>query len=260
MWAAFQDWIFDVINWFAGFVGDWGLAIIVVTIIFRAIITPLTVKQTKSNYRMQKLNPRIKEIQALYADDKAKQQEETQKLYSEAKFNPISGCLPILLQMPIFIALFQVLRSLTERVDTGTVLSFYGILPDLSLSPQQAYEVGGLLYCLPYYITVALFAVSILVPMLMNGQMQDRKMLIMMVFMVGFMAWIGISSPAGVLLFWVVSSIIGIVTQQVLTTKYKKEDKVKEAAVAAKPVQVNVARKEKKARPTKKSTRPAKKR
>lgn len=251
MWAAFQDWIFNVINWFAGFVGNWGLAIIIVTIIFRIIITPLMFKQTKSNYEMQKMNPRIQEIRALYADDPQKQQEETQKLYAEAKFNPLAGCLPILLQMPIFIALFQVLRSLNERVDPGTVLSFYGILPDLSLSPQQAFDVGGLLYCLPYYITVALFAVSILVPMMLNGQTKDKKMLIMMVFMVGFMAWIGVSSPAGVLLFWVVSSIIGIITQQVLTTRYKKADAVKEAT-EVKPVKVNVARKEKKARPTKK--------
>lgn len=251
MWAAFQDWIFNVINWFAGFVGNWGLAIIIVTIIFRIIITPLMFKQTKSNYEMQKMNPRIQEIRALYADDPQKQQEETQKLYAEAKFNPLAGCLPIVLQMPIFIALFQVLRSLNERVDPGTVLSFYGILPDLSLSPQQAFDVGGLLYCLPYYITVALFAVSILVPMMLNGQTKDKKMLIMMVFMVGFMAWIGVSSPAGVLLFWVVSSIIGIITQQVLTTRYKKADAVKEAT-EVKPVKVNVARKEKKARPTKK--------
>ena len=252
MWAAFQDWIFNVINWFAGFVGDWGMGIIIVTVIFRIIITPLMVKQTKSNYAMQKLNPKLQEIRELYPDDKQKQQEETQKLYAEAKFNPISGCLPILLQMPIFVALFQVLRSLTERVEPGTVLSFYGILPDLSLSPTQAYEVGGLLYCLPYYITVALFAVSILIPMVINGQTKDKKTLLMSMFMVIFMAWIGFTSPAGVLLFWVVSSIIGIVTQLILTSKYKKEDAAKEAAVVAKPVKVNVARKEKKARPTKK--------
>jgi YidC/Oxa1 family membrane protein insertase len=251
VWAAFQDWIFDVINWFYEFVGDWGLAIIIVTIIFRLIITPLVVKQTKSNYAMQKLNPKMQEIRALYADDPQKQQQETQKLYSEAKFNPISGCLPIILQMPIFIALFQVLRSLTERVDPGTVLTFYGILPDLSLSPQQAFNTGGLLYCIPYYITVALFAVSILVPMLLNGQARDKKTLIMSFVMVMFMAWIGVSSPAGVLLFWVASSIIGILTQQILMRKYKKEDEVKEAA-EVKPVKVNVARKEKKARPTKK--------
>ena len=252
MWAAFQDWIFDVINWFAGFVGDWGMGIIIVTVIFRIIITPLMVKQTKSNYAMQKLNPKLQEIRQMYPDDRQKQQEETQKIYAEAKFNPISGCLPILLQMPIFVALFQVLRSLTERVDPGTVLSFYGVLPDLSLSPTQAYQTGGLLFCLPYYITVALFAVSILIPMIINGQTKDSKTLLMSVIMVGFMAWIGISSPAGVLLFWVVSSIIGIVTQLLLTSKYKKEDKAKEAAVVAKPVKVNVARKEKKARPTKK--------
>lgn len=251
MWAAFQDWIFNVINWFAGYVNDWGLAIIIVTIIFRLIITPLTVKQTKSTYGMQKITPQLNQIKEMYAGDQQKIQEESQKLYQDAKFNPISGCLPILLQMPIFIALFQVLRELTTRVEPGSVLTFYGILPDLSFSPMEAYHAGGFAFCIPYYVMVALFAVSILVPAFLNGQMQDKKSMIMMLIMTIFMAWIGVSSPAGVLLFWVVSSIIGVITQQILTRKYKKEDAAKEAVVV-KPVNVSVARKEKKARPTKK--------
>ena len=72
---------------------------------------PLTVKQTKSMYEMQRIQPKIKELQKKYKDDKPKLQEETMKFYQENKVNPFGGCLPLILQMPIFIALFQVLAG-----------------------------------------------------------------------------------------------------------------------------------------------------
>lgn len=112
MWEVFKNWIFDIIQFFFGFCQDWGLAIIIVTIIFRVLISPLMHKQTKSSYQMQKVQPLMQEIQTKYANDPQRMQEEMQKLYADAKFNPLAGCLPMLLQMPIFIALFQVLREM----------------------------------------------------------------------------------------------------------------------------------------------------
>ena len=104
MWDAFKDLIFQIIQFFYDFCGDWGLAIIIVTVIFRVLISPLMHKQTKSSFQMQKVQPLMKEIQTKYADDPQRQQEEMQKLYAEVKFNPLAGCLPMLLQMPIFMA------------------------------------------------------------------------------------------------------------------------------------------------------------
>ena len=95
-----------LIEWFNTIVGDWGLAIILITIIFRAIMLPIMHKQTKSSYMMKKRNPEMNRIKELYADDQKRQSEELQKVYAEAKFNPISGCIPMFIQMPIFILLY----------------------------------------------------------------------------------------------------------------------------------------------------------
>lgn len=116
MWEVFKDFIFQIIQFFHGPLGDWGMSIIVVTIIFRVLISPLMHKQTKSSYQMQKFQPKIKAIQDKYANDPQRLQEETQKLYAEAHFNPLAGCLPMLFQMPIFIALFQVLNEMGTRI------------------------------------------------------------------------------------------------------------------------------------------------
>ena len=134
MWEVFKNWIFDIIQFFFGFCQDWGLAIIIVTIIFRVLISPLMHKQTKSSYQMQKVQPLMQEIQAKYANDPQRMQEEMQKLYADAKFNPLAGCLPMLLQMPIFIALFQVLREMPNYLGSDEVL------PVLQSGSQPGYD------------------------------------------------------------------------------------------------------------------------
>ena len=93
---------------------DWGLAIILFTIVFRLLLMPLMLSQTRSSYQMQKVQPMLKEIQARWSNDPVRMQEETQKLYADAKFNPLASCIPMLIQMPIFIALFQVLRNIQD--------------------------------------------------------------------------------------------------------------------------------------------------
>ena len=141
MWDVFKDWIFQIIQFFYDFCGDWGMAIIIVTIIFRILVAPLMHKQAKSSYQMQKVQPLMQEIQKKFADDPARQQEEMQKLYAEAKFNPLAGCLPMLLQMPIFIALFQVLSEMGQRTQ-GTEYEFYNLVPSLVTTPSQSFTEG----------------------------------------------------------------------------------------------------------------------
>ena len=136
MWEWFISFLRDVLAFLAGVFGDWGLAIIAITVIIRGALTPLTVSSTKSSARMQVLQPKMQEIQERYADDPVRQQEELRKFYSENNFNMLGGCLPIFLQMPVFFALFAVLRE--------TSGSFLNILPSLSTSAATMLAENGI--------------------------------------------------------------------------------------------------------------------
>ena len=165
MWDVFKDWIFDIIHFFYDFCGDWGLAIIIVTVIFRILISPLMHKQTKSSFQMQKVQPLMQELQRKYADDQPRLQEEMQKLYAEVKFNPLAGCLPMLLQMPIFMALFQVLSEMGSRT-SGTTYEFYNLVPSLVMRPSEALAVGFGTF-VPYLILMVIFAGATFLPMVL---------------------------------------------------------------------------------------------
>ena len=257
MWDVFKDWIFDIINFFHGLVGDWGLAIIIITVIFRIIVSPLMHKQAKSNYKMQKIQPQLSKLQEKYAGDQVRLNQEMQKLYAEAKFNPLAGCLPMLLQMPIFIALFQVLREMGSREEVQN-FTFYNLVPNLTESPSGALGQGIGTF-VPYLILMIIFAGATFFPMIQQqlknkDSKQRNQTLIMAVVMSIFMLWISWGSPAGVLLFWGVSSLIGIAQNQFTLRRCRRQDEEEEASkmLEAKPVEVDVVRKERKKRPTKK--------
>lgn len=259
MWEVFKDWIFGVIQFFYDMCGDWGLAIIIVTIIFRIIVAPLMHKQAKSNFQMQRIQPQLQKIQQKYANDKVRLGQETQKIYAEAKFNPLMGCLPMLLQMPIFIALFQVLREMGYREEVQS-FSFYNLVPNLTLTPEGAF-VEGMGTFVPYLILMIVFAGATFFPMIQQqlsnkDNPQRTPMLLMSGIMSIFMLWISWGSPAGVLLFWGVSSLIGIGQNQFTLSRCKRQEAKREAEAEletlSKPVEVDVVRKEKKKRPKKK--------
>jgi len=255
MWDAFKDWIFSCIQFFSNFVGDWGLAIIIITVIFRVIVAPIMHKQIKSSFQMQKVQPLIKEVQTKFSNDPVRMNEEMQKLYAETKFNPLAGCLPMLLQMPIFLAMFQTLRELGGR-QTGASYTFFGLVPDLTLTPSEMFS-HGIVAFFPYLVLMLVFALATFLPMILqnihNDSAQRNQMLIMGGIMTLMMLWISWGSPAGVLLFWGTSSIIGILQNQITMRMMKKAEAAKEAeTIDVKPVKVNVERKQKKKRPTKK--------
>jgi YidC/Oxa1 family membrane protein insertase len=95
---------------------NYGLVIILLTIVVRIVLTPLTISQTKSMAKMQRLQPQLKEIQKKYKEDKQKIQQETMEFYKKHNVNPLAGCLPLILQMPVFFALFRVLREPSQKV------------------------------------------------------------------------------------------------------------------------------------------------
>ena len=157
--------------------------------------------------------------------------------------------------MPIFIALFQVLREMGDRLGNQDY-SFFNLVPNLVYSPSSTFSMGFGAF-LPYVILLLVFAGATFLPMvLMQMGQKDNPQRNMTLIMCGvmslFMLWIGWSSPAGVLLFWGVSSLIGLAQQQISMRIMKKKDAEKEVVEEIKPVEVNVTRKVKKKRPTKK--------
>jgi YidC/Oxa1 family membrane protein insertase len=226
-WDYFQKLIFLALLYLRGLTGDWGMAIILVTVAIRLVLLPLTWKQTKSMVELQRIQPKIKELQVKYKDDKEKLQEETLKFYQENKVNPFGGCLPLLLQMPVLFALYGVLGArppafmltyLTQHHQTGT---FYGLIPDISKTPQSLWDVHHPLVVLPYVLLVILFGISVWLPQaLMPG---DKQQKMMGGYMAIIMLWFGWISPAGVLLYWDVSSILGVAQQQVTMSMTKRE-------------------------------------
>lgn len=227
-------------------VGDWGLAIIIVTLIIRLILFPLQRKQFKSSFAMQELQPKIKQIQELYANDQQKQAEEMQRIYKETGFNPMAGCLPMLIQMPIFIILFRTLRD--YLVDYEGV-SFYNILPDLNITVQES---GFNIVYIIFAIGFVVFSVAPMVYQYVTNKEQRGQMGMMLVIMAAMFIWMCAISPAGVILYWTVSSLFGFV-QQIFTQRSLKKHKAQvQAEELHKPIQVNVQRKPKKSRPHKK--------
>ncbi len=252
MWDWFINFLTQVLASIQGVVGDWGLAVIVLTIIIRLVLTPLQTKSVKSTAGMQVMQPRIQEIQEKYADDPQRLQEETMKIYSEMNVNPLMGCLPLLLQMPVFFALFTVIKMVPE----GSC--FYSILPSISDSVSGVLAASGFVGALPYIIMDVLFGVLTFVPMWLNSQTvapeQRSQQMTMGAVMSVMMLWFGWTCPAAVLLYYVTSSLWQVVQQQLVTKKVMEKAKA-DAAERAKnaPLEVNVTRKEKKPRQHKKN-------
>ena len=257
MWEEICKIVARIVELFYFPVHDWGMAIILLTIVFRVLIMPLMLSQTKSSFMMQKVQPKLKEIQARYQGDPVRMQEETQKLYADAKFNPLAGCVPMLIQMPIFIALFQVLRNIQNYLPEYDHFAFYNIVPNLLSSPAEVMEQGIPAF-IPYAVLIIIFVGATFLPMLLqqknNQDSQQRNQMYMMSIIMGvMMLFVSWSSPAGVLLFWGVSGIIATITQQAYMRYLRNKTEASEnEQIEVKPVKVEVERRVKKKRPTKK--------
>ena len=232
IWDGLKSYIFLILQFLYSLTHDYGFAIILLTLGFRVLLTPLMWKQTKSMIELQKVQPKIKALQEKHKNDKEKQQEELMKFYQENKVNPFGGCLPLILQMPLLFALYGVLGgtpaapgNLLKHLATNPQISkaFWVILPDITKSPQAVYQaaasggfMAGVLASLPYLIFAALFALSTWLPqyLLTKDPTQRRTASYMSIMML----WFGFVSPAGVLIYWVTSSAWQV-GQQVLTQR-----------------------------------------
>jgi len=191
---------------------NYGIVIILLTIIVRLILTPLTITQTRSMARMQKIQPQLKELQKKYKDDKQKLQQETMAFYKENNVNPMAGCLPLILQMPVFFALFQTLRNPTEKVTSvvGSNINFLWLKLD---EPD------------PYYILVILMvATMFLSTKLSTTDPKQTKIMYLLPVVFGFISF---RFEAGILLYWVTTNVWSI-GQQWIVNKIVKRDTGKE--------------------------------
>lgn len=218
LWQGLIEALAATLNFFNSYVNDYGLAIILLTVAVRILILPLTIKQTKSMYEMQKIQPKMRELQEKYKDNKEKLQKEMMKFYSEHKVNPFGGCLPLLLQMPIFFALFQMLMKSQELLKATT---FFGLI-ELGLRPSAAFASGPIVF-LPYLILIVLMAVTTYLPQkMMATDPQQLKMGLMMLPLMVFFGW---SLPTGVLLYWITTNVWTI-GQQYITLRLAKASEV----------------------------------
>ncbi|HBC73386.1 MAG: hypothetical protein A2008_02845 [Candidatus Wallbacteria bacterium GWC2_49_35] len=182
--------ILQSLFFFYGITKSYGLSIILLTVAIKLLLQPLTNKQTKSMKDMQKIQPHIAELKKKYPDNMQKQNEEVMKLYKEHGINPFSGCLPLLLQLPILFALFTALRSSVELKGEGFLW-----LADLSMADPT--------WILPIAIALSMH--------IQQSQMQvDPNQAAAMQFMPIFMFFITYTLPAGVLLYWGVSNVLQV--------------------------------------------------
>lgn len=193
----------DVLRIIFEFVQQYGVAIILFTVFVKLLLLPLTIKQTKSTKAMQDMQPKLQEIQEKYKNKPEKQQQEIMNLYKEYKVNPLAGCLPLLIQMPILIALFNVLR---EPVT-------YGVFAD-----QATFEATNLGFLWiqsltqPDVILAVLSGAStfLMQTLMMPKDQQQGSMKIMTYVMSGMMLFWGFSFPAGLTLYWTVGNVFSI--------------------------------------------------
>lgn len=199
----------DFLDWLASiFGGSFGLAILVITIIVRLIILPLTLKQYKSSKQMQAIQPQMMEIRKKYSSDPQKQQEETMKLFQQHGVNPLSGCLPLVIQMPVLIALYQAILGNPHIREHAFLWMQLG-------SPD------------PYYILAVLAAITTFFQQkMMQAQMPANMRMMMMIFPVLILV-MSLSFPSALVLYWVYSNLFTIIQSYFI---YKPGQKVEAVA------------------------------
>lgn len=202
------------------FVGDYGIAIILFSLIAKLILLPINIKQTKSMQATNKIQPEIQKIQKKYKDNPEKLNEETMKLYREYNINPVGGCLPLLIQFPIIIGLYRVLQQPQIYV-FGSQEAYDAIdkaflwLP--SLGQPDPLHILPILAAVTTYLYMS---TSQTVGGNEQAQQMNQSMKIMSPLLIGFMAW---TFPSGLALYWVIQNIFTFVQQIFMRSLFTQE-------------------------------------
>ncbi|RTR05642.1 membrane protein insertase YidC [Halomonas nitroreducens] len=199
-------WLLDHIH---DLIGNWGWSIVILTLLVKAALWPLSAKAYKSMARMRKLGPEMQRLKEQYGDDRQKMSQEMMKFYQKEKINPLGGCLPILVQMPVFIALYWMLLESVELRHAP----FMFWIQDLSVKD-------------PYFILPILMGASMFVQQLLNPTPPDptqaKIMKMLPIVFTFFFLWF----PAGLVIYWVVNNITSIAQQYVITRKIEADPSI----------------------------------
>ena len=199
-------WLLDKIH---DVVGNWGWSIVLLTVLVKLVLFPLSAKAYKSMARMRKLGPEMQRLKEMYGDDRQKMSQEMMKFYQKEKINPLGGCLPILVQMPVFIALYWMLLESVELRHAP----FMFWIQDLSVKD-------------PFFILPILMGISMFVQQMLNptppDPMQAKIMKMLPIIFTFFFLWF----PAGLVIYWVVNNIISVAQQYVITRNIENDPSV----------------------------------
>jgi YidC/Oxa1 family membrane protein insertase len=204
--------LFIILDWFHGLVGNWGVAIILLTVLVKAVFFKLSATSYRSMARMRAVAPQLTRLKELYGDDRQRMSQEMMALYKREKINPLGGCLPILVQMPVFISLYWVLFESVQLRHAPFMLWIH----DLSVMD-------------PYFILPILMGASMMLQMSLNptppDPMQAKIMKMMPLVFTVFFLWF----PAGLVLYWLVNNILSISQQWYITRKIEAETAAKKS-------------------------------
>jgi len=198
--------LFVVLDTIHDIVGNWGWSIVLLTVLVKLVLFPLSAKAYKSMARMRKLGPEMQRLKEMYGDDRQKMSQEMMKFYQKEKINPLGGCLPILIQMPVFIALYWMLLESVELRHAP----FMFWIQDLSVKD-------------PFFILPILMGASMFVQQMLNptppDPMQAKIMKMLPIIFTFFFLWF----PAGLVIYWVVNNIISVAQQYYITRKVEND-------------------------------------
>ncbi|MBZ9656617.1 membrane protein insertase YidC [Phyllobacterium lublinensis] len=210
--------MFYLIDWLYKAIGNFGVAILVVTVLLKAVFFPLANKSYASMARMKLVQPKMTEIREKYADDKVKQQQAMMELYKTEKINPIAGCWPILIQIPVFFALYKVLYVTIEMRHAP----FFGWIQDLAApDPTSLFNLFGLLpWAVPAFLMIGVWplimGVTMFLQMRMNPTPPDPTQQMIFNWMPLIFTFMLASFPAGLVIYWAWNNTLSIIQQGII--------------------------------------------
>lgn len=218
--------MFLMLTFFYAIIGNFGIAILLLTIVVKALMFPLANKSYHSMAQMRAIQPQMLKIRERYADDQIALNKEMMALYKREKVNPAAGCLPLLIQMPVFFALYKVLYVTIEMRHAP----FFGWLKDLSaVDPSNLFTVFGLLpwdhpASLHVGILPILFCATMVIQMKQQPKPADPVQAKVMGFMPYFFLYLFASFPAGLVLYWTWSNVLSILQQQIIIRHHNAKE------------------------------------
>lgn len=216
--------MYHVLTFLKNLIGNFALAILALTVIVKAVMFPLVRKSSSSMSGMKKLQPELERIKALYPDDAAKRNQAIMEVYKQHKINPAGGCLPLLIQMPVFFALYKVLFISIEMRHAP----FWGWISDMSApDPTTVFNLFGLIpWDPPTFLMIGIWPMIMGFTMWLQQRMTpqptaDPAMGKMMAFLPVFLTYFMSSFPAGLVIYWAWSNMLTIIQQLVLSRTKK---------------------------------------